>query len=653
MEMAGPDTAGGRNSVALVGNPNVGKSVIFGFLTGHYATVSNYPGTTVEVIRGQGGAPGRELEFIDTPGVASLVPMSEDEQVTRNILLFESPGSVILVADARNLGRALQLAMQLADMELPFLLDLNLVDEAGERGIRIDADALSRLLGVPVVSTVAVRRSGLERLRRRIADAALCRLSLRFDSSIESAVTDLVTLLPQSVPTRSLALMLLAGDRSLYPWLARRLSRERLEEIERIRRRLQERYPEPLGAVFAMQRMHALTGILDQVVHKEAMGEASWRTALGRWTMHPLGGVIIGLGILFLLWVLVGKIGAGLLVDLIEGTLFAHLINPWAVRMAGWLPWSLARDFLVGQYGLVTMALTYAFAIILPIVGTFFLAFGVLEDSGYLPRLAVMMDRALRRVGLNGKAVLPMVLGLGCGTMAVLTSRILETRKERLLVTFLLALAVPCSAQLGVVMGMLGALPLAAALWWLGTIFLVLLLVGSLAARVMPGESSDFILELPPLRVPRIENILMKTLGRIEWYLREAVPLFILGTAILFILDRLGWLGALQSALSPVVVGWLGLPAQVTQAFLVGFLRRDYGAAGIYELARQGLMNPVQIVVSLVTITLFIPCIAQFLVTIKERGWPAALLMLAFIMPFAILVGGLLGRLMLIIRIGL
>ena len=359
-------------------------------------------------------------------------------------------------------------------------------------------------------------------------------------------------------------------------------------------------------------------------------------------------------------------------VDLLETKVFAAHLGPWAMQAvdavlrfphqhafedgvrlpaytlttnldSGQQVLRFFHDLLVGAYGQITMALSYAIALILPIVTTFFLAFGLLEDSGYLPRLAVMVNRLFRSIGLNGKAVLPMVLGLGCDTMATLTARILETKKERIIVTLLLALGVPCSAQLGVILGMIRSLSLGATLVWAGCVLGTMLAVGWLAARLIPGSSSDFILELPPIRRPQLGNLVVKTLARIEWYLREAVPLFLLGTLVLFAADRLHVLGAVQRAASPLVQGVLGLPARATDAFLIGFLRRDYGAAGLYDMAREGLLNPVQVVVSMVTITLFVPCIANFFIMIKERGLRMALALTAVIVPMAFLVGGALN----------
>jgi ferrous iron transport protein B len=310
------------------------------------------------------------------------------------------------------------------------------------------------------------------------------------------------------------------------------------------------------------------------------------------------------------------------------------------------LPWRTLADFLVGEYGLWTMGITYALALILPIVTTFFLAFGILEDSGYLPRLAALSNRIFHTMGLNGKAVLPMVLGLGCVTMATLTTRVLESKRERLLVTLLLALAVPCSAQLGVVMGMLASISFTATLIWGSVVFLILLLIGWLAARLLPGERSTLLVELPPMRWPLLSNVFLKTLARLEWYLKEVVPLFLLGAGIMFLLDRTGLLAWLIQVGEPLVTGWLGLPAEATSAFLMGFLRRDFGATGFFLMQSQGHLDAAQVVVAMVTITLFIPCFASVIMIAKERGWRTALGVMALIIPLAIFVGGVLDRIL-------
>jgi ferrous iron transport protein B len=254
---------------------------------------------------------------------------------------------------------------------------------------------------------------------------------------------------------------------------------------------------------------------------------------------------------------------------------------------------------------------------------------------------------------LNGKAVLPMVLGLGCVTMATLTTRVLESKRERVLVTLLLALAVPCSAQLGVVLGMLAAISLQATLIWGGVVVSVMLAVGWLAARVLSGDRTTLLVDLPPLRFPLLSNVVVKTLARLEWYLKEVVPLFLLGTALMFALHITGLLDMLIQAGEPLVAGWLGLPPQASAAFLMGFLRRDFGATGLFVMQSQGMLTPLQVVVAMTTITLFVPCVASVMMIAKERDWRTAGGIVAVIFPLAFVVGGLLNRLLFLIGWGL
>lgn len=634
------------HKVLLIGNPNVGKSALFGLLTGKYVTVSNYPGTTVEVTYGNAVLNRKRTLVIDTPGVNSLVPMSEDEKVTRDILLTDRAGVVVQVADTKNLRRGLLITLQLAEMDVPFILDLNMDDEAKSRGILIDQDKLSDLLGIEVVKTVAIRRSGIDKLLKGVQNPRPSSMLARYDETIEGGIRDISALLPEAnISRRSLALMILAGDESLKGWLHSSLQDHVIVEIEKIRQEVQSKFNNSLGYLINQRRLKKADEILAQVLslHEAGKGSAVAFT-IGKWSMHPVYGIPILLAVLYLVYQFVGVLGAGTAVNFLEKTVFGEYLNPWAEKIVHViLPFKFLQELIIGEYGLVTMALTYAIAIVLPIVGFFFFAFSLLEDSGYLPRLAVMVNNVFKIMGLNGKAVLPMVLGLGCDTMATLTTRILETKKERILVTLLLALGVPCSAQLGVILGLIAGLSGIATAVWLGTVAAVMLLVGYLAARVIPGKPSDFVLELPPIRVPQLANILVKTAARVQWYLKEAVPLFILGTLILFISDKIGALDYIRNVTDPIVVSFLGLPSKAAEAFVIGFLRRDYGAAGLFSLAKQGLLDPVQIVVSLTVMTLFVPCIANFFMMVKERGLKAALYMVAFIFPFAFGVGGILN----------
>ena len=580
----GPDPEG---RVVLVGNPNVGKSSLFASLSGRYVAVSNYPGTTVEIARGTMRVQGIERPVIDTPGLRSLVPQSDDERVARDILLDHGSDTVVQVADAKNLRRALLLSTELADAGIPFVLDLNMSDEAEARGIRLDAPRLAGLLNVPVVATIAPRGVGVELLRDALRSAHANGRLVELDPAIEAAAGRIAALLPPtSMSARSLSLALLAGDDGLMDVLG--LDDEIAGQIADARRQAEASVGEPVVAALTRRRLAWIDGILPDV-ERHTAAPRSIRDPLARLTMHRAAGWPILLAVLLAVYAFVGMIGAGTLVDLLETRLFGNVVNPRVTQVVeDLIHVDVVQRFFVGDYGLVTMGLTYGLAIVLPIVGSFFLALGVLEDSGYLPRLAVMLDGAFRRIGLNGKAMLPMVLGLGCVTMATMTSRILETRKERLQVTLLLALAIPCSAQLGVILGMIGiAGALGAAIWGRHRDRHAARRPGTSrpGSSRAPRPTSSW--SFPPLRVPSARNIVVKTVARLEWYLSEVVPLFILATAVLFVVDETGSLAVLERALSPVVVGWLGLPAAATGVLLIGFLRRDYGAAGLFALATR------------------------------------------------------------------
>lgn len=637
-------------TLALVGNPNVGKSVLFNRLTGRYAAVSNYPGTTVDVSAGWTVLGGEKWRVVDTPGVNALLPSSEDERVTRDFLWRERPDVVVNVLDAKNLRRGLVLTLELAEQGIPMVVVLNLMDEAMDRGIAVDAESLARRLGVPVVSTVATTGDGLPVLKKMIPLAGRSVAVPALPSEIQHSLKSLEGVFKEH-RGRPVAIALLAGDDTALtqggvPLVEGQTDRSVYAAAERERARYAARTPRQI--LFESREARARELVAESVTQGGRLRPRLSQT-LGRWTLRPWPGYLIGGAVLYVVYLFVGVFGAGAAVDFLENTVFGRWIVPavtWAAER--WVPWSAVRDFLVGPYGVVSMALSYAFALILPIVATFFIAFGLLEDSGYLPRLSVLLDRVFRLMGLNGRAVLPMILGLGCDTMATMTTRILDTRKERIIVTLLLALTVPCSAQLAVILGMAAGLSPKVLLLWLAVVVGTTWLAGWGASRILPGSRSTFLMEIPPIRRPLLRNIAMKMRLRLWWYLKEVVPLFVYGTAALFFLDRWGALKILERMFSPVVQGFLGLPAQATEAFLIGFLRRDYGAAGLYRLQQNGALDLRQVAVSLVLITLFMPCVAQWLMMFKERGWKGALAITGAVLGIALLIAGGVNQLLLI-----
>jgi ferrous iron transport protein B len=632
---------GAKGSVALVGNPNVGKSVIFHHLTGRYVNVSNYPGTTVEISRG--AAPFLpEGMVVDTPGLIMLPVHSEEERITASLLLREPFRTVVQVGDAKNLRRTLRLTVQLAEMGLPLVLALNMMDEAEAQGLRLDTVGLAEALGIPVIPTVAVRSQGMAQLQDTIGVATATTFRLTYPAPIEDELHRLAVELPPSpISPRALGLLWLSEDAAIEAWLQESLEASLISRLVERRERLILLLGQPPGETIEGIRQAEVHRIASAALVGHVRRVRSFGERLGDLTTHPAWGLpLLGL-VLFGLYEFVGVFGAQTLVGWMEGSLFGRVVNPW---LTSWLvrliPVRLIAEAIVGPYGLWTMGVTYAFALILPIVTTFFLAFGLMEDSGYLPRLAVLSHRLFRIMGLNGKAVLPMILGLGCVTTATMTTRILETRRERLLAVLMLALAIPCSAQLGVVMGMLGAISIQATLVWLAVVAAVLISVGWLAARVVPGERSPLIMELPPLRLPMTANVVVKTAARVEWYLKEVVPLFLLGSLLVFVLDQTGLLSRLARLTEPLVTGWLGLPAEASLAFLLGFLRRDFGATGLFAMQSRGLLTSAQTLVAMVTITLFIPCIAAVLMIARQHNWRTTAAIVAIVFPLAFLVGG-------------
>ena len=638
-----------QRKVVLVGNPNVGKSVLFNVLTGAYTTVSNYPGTSVEVSRGQCEIAGKKYEILDTPGMYSIMPITEEERVARKILLSESPHAVVHVIDARNIERMLPMTLQLIEAGLPVILVVNILDEAARLGMQFDLALLQQKLGVPVIGAVMKRKQGLAELHQAITDyASVPHKPFIYGADLEVDIESIVSQLQGDfrLSKRSIAILLMQRDEEVDALVQEQGGDWYAEVYPVIRTVVFERRAD-LHLQISLERKKICKQMLDGVVAQKNPESEPFSEKLSRWTMNPWSGApILLLVVYFGLYEFVGGFGAGTLVDLLEGTLFEEYINPAVVGFvqqhvsANWL-----FELLAGEYGLWTLGIRYAVALILPIVGTFFLIFSLLEDTGYFPRLAMLVDRLFKNIGLSGRAVIPMVLGFGCGTMATMVTRTLETTRERVIATVLLALAVPCSAQLGVILGLLSAVPGALGVW-LVFMLLIFLLVGYLSSKVMPGETPVFYMELPPMRLPQFRNVAVKTLTRMQSYFMEILPLFLVASVILWSLKMLEVLEGLVGVMAPVVRA-IGLPSEATSAFVFGFFRRDFGAAGLYDLQSKGLLNATQLTVAAVTLTLFVPCVAQFLMMKKERGFKTSLGIFLFVSSLAFGCGWILNKFLL------
>ncbi|MEM7828218.1 MAG: ferrous iron transport protein B [Candidatus Aenigmatarchaeota archaeon] len=641
------ETIDGLRKIVLVGSPNVGKSVVFGNLTGKYVTVSNYPGTTVEVMRGKGRIEDKEFAIIDTPGMYSLLPITEEERVARSILLDESSDVVLQVADAKNMERMLHLTLQLIEAELPVILDLNLMDEAERLGMKIDLNLLEQGLGIPVVATVATENKGMDVLRDRLIKyKKTAGRIIVYDKSLESAIHRIEEVLKgeYSISKRAIALLLLQDDPDIKARVKEQMKGNYIS-VEKIIEETKKRYTQPLHYIITLARQKEVNNIVEKAATTVVSKTMDFRERLSRLMMHPIAGIPILLMAIYGLYEFVGVFGAQVSVDFLEKTVFGEYINPFVTKVvSSIIPWKVIQELFVHQYGIITLGIRYAIAIILPIVTTFFIAFSIIEDTGYLPRLAMLIDRLFKKIGLNGRAVIPIVLGFGCDTMATMVTRTLETRRERIIATLLLSLAIPCSAQMGVILALLAGN--VKALWiFVAVMALIFLFVGYLAAKLMPGERPLFYMEIPPLRLPKLSNVFTKTYTRVEWYFKEILPLFILASILIWV-GRITGLFDLVVNLLSYPVSWIGLPKEAATAFLYGFFRRDFGAAGLYDLKDTGILNGIPLVVSVITLALFMPCIAQFSMTIKERGLKMALGMAAFIFPFAFFVGFLINKIL-------
>ena len=575
----------GSETIVLVGNPNVGKSVVFNALTGTYVDVSNFPGTTVELTRGHLD----DHDVVDTPGVYGVSSFNDEETVARDIIL--SGDIIVNVVDAVHLERDLFLTLQLVDMDKRMVVALNMADEVRRSGLAIDRDLLEDLLGVAVVETVAVEGLGFDELRAAIPCARRGHTTVQLKEELGQAAQRLET-------SRAEALMVLEGDDAVSARLGVEPGTRR-DEIYVARR---NRVNDVCG--------HVIT---------ETLQGASFSAKLSHAMMHPLTGVPMLLALLAGIYVVIGQWIAGGLVGFLQGTLFAGYYYPFVQGLVARVfpPGSPGYELLVGQFGVLTMTPATLFGIILPLVIAFYLLLSLLEDTGYLPRIAALTDRSLGAMGLNGRAVIPLILGLGCVTMGTLTTRILGSRRERFIATALMAIAVPCSAQLGIVAALMAtAPPIYTAAYFL-ILLAVFVVLGTVLNKLVPGQSTDLLIDLPTLRLPRLDNIAHKTGLKVWAFMREVTMFFVLGTLFLGVLQVTGGLARITLAAQPIVTGWLGLPAQTSTAFVMGMIRRDFGAAGFYQMS----LTDAQLLVAMVTITLFVPCIASMIVVLRERGW--------------------------------
>ncbi|MBI3578777.1 MAG: ferrous iron transport protein B [Ignavibacteriales bacterium] len=598
-----------RPKIALIGNPNVGKSLFFNYMSGMYVDVSNYPGTTIEYTRGRFNS----YDVFDTPGVYGISSFSDEEGVTRDVAL--DADIILNIVDAVHLERDLFLTQQLIDMGKKVAVMLNFMDEVEKAGLEIDTKLLSSYLGVPVFRTTATTKQGFDHIETAIEQAKMGEQ----DGTLHHKVHNMLSI----TGSEAEAMLVLEGD-----------------EVVAARHGIK---PGTERENLYIERRNRVNLIINAILTEKGVRKRV-ATTLGRWAVNTWTGIPMLFVALYLIYLFVGKFVAQDLVGFTEAKLGHELWEPWIKGIVTQYvsPQSWLGIILVGEFGVVTMTVTYLLFLLLPLVIAFYLSLAILEDSGYLPRLATFVDRSLNAIGLNGSAVIPLILGFGCVTMATITTRLLGSEREKRISTAILQFAIPCSAQLAVVAALLTGAGFQATLIYTATIFTMFVAIGTILHRVLPGQTTPLLIDLPPMRLPRFDNVIRKTAFRAYFFMKEATPWFFIGALGVGIMQVTGLLNVWQNILSPFTVSWLQLPREAATTFVMGMVRRDFGAAGLYQLP----LSPNQIVVSLVTITLFTPCIASLMVMVKERGVKEAAIVWTGTWVVAFLVGGILSQIL-------
>ncbi|MEK6552728.1 MAG: ferrous iron transporter B [Bacteroidota bacterium] len=589
--------------VVLVGNPNVGKSCFFNFMSGMYVDVSNFPGTTVSITKShfQGN------DVFDTPGIYGVGSFNDEEKVARDIIL--SADVILNVVNALNLDRDLFLTLQLIDMGKKVSVLLNFSDELKKRKIKIDTKKLSDLLGVEVYETTAVDKLGFDQLGEAVNSAKVGKQELDLHFLLNQVME-------KSVP-QSDSLLILEGDESIAH--KNNVLCGTADERERI----------------YIGRRNRVNEIVDLVEYEDSKkGEIF--NLLGRLSLNPITGIPILLLMLVLMYFFIGDLVSQRIVNFTENKIgkdfieynvksFTGNYTPVNINIIAFdtngkeinkktfnFPSGISNnptlqkefselskqkgartDFyfqnlfvklLFGEFGVITMTVTYLLFLLLPLVIAFYFVMALLEDSGYLPRLATMLDRSFNKLGLNGKAVIPIMLGFGCITMANITTRMLGTEREKSIVTAILQFVIPCSAQLAVIAALLSGAGFAPMMLYISVITTVLVILSTVLNKMLPGESSPLLLDLPMIRFPRMSNVFKKTFFRSFGFMKEASVWFFIGALAVSIMEISGMLKVWQDVLAPFTTTWLKLPKEAANAFVMGMVRRDFGAAGLFHM---------------------------------------------------------------------
>lgn len=632
-------------TIALAGNANVGKSVIFNQLTGSNQIIGNWPGKTVDRAEGSLCFENHEISVIDLPGIYSFSTFSLEEIVSREYIAREKPDVVINVLDASVLERNLFFTLQLIEMNVPLVICLNQIDIAKKKGMIIDKKKLEKTLGVPVVLTIATRGEGLYELIKsavKIATGDSKGKKIQYHNDLETRIEKLTRLietekLDLEYPSRWVAIKLLEGDVEISKLV--KFKSAKIVDISYIlSQELSTIHKEPCFSIVASER-YAQASIITSSAIKQNEVKNTFSEKLDWLTTHKVFGYFIAIGVItgLLLWTfIIGDLISGLIS---EGLSFIEPLDPQVSGPIVSVIWNgVFNGFVAG----VTL--------VIPFVIPFYFLLAMIEDSGILTRVAFMMDSVMHKIGLHGKALIPLILGYGCSVPAIHSCKIMESRRERLLAAFAITFA-PCAARTLVILGLVGVF--LGPIWALSLYaidLILILLLGRIAMKVVPGKTTGLIMEMHSFKVPSFSVVSKQTWTRTKSIIFMVFPIYIIGSAAVQALYVLDLLTPISNAMSPLTVTWLGLPAVTGILLILGIVRKEFillGAVAIFGTTNLlGPFNPVQLITLALVAMLYIPCLSTILILIKEFGWKAATTISVANVISAIIIGGVAYRLL-------
>jgi len=628
--------------IALAGNANVGKSVIFNYLTGLHQHIGNWPGKTVERAEGTLHFKGYTIDIVDLPGIYSLSTYSLEELLSRKYIAVERPDMVINVVDASVLERNLFFTLQLMELETPMIIALNQMDIAKKKGIEIDAEKLEELLGVPVMPTVAIKGIGISQLLEKAVqiiekEPIAKHVKVKYGDEVEERVAKLTKMVEGTqfyYPPRYVAIKLLEGDEEIEREV-NGISPQIVSTAKKLADEVENLHGHSCSTVITSERYEVAGCIAREAQKLVPPIKPTIEERLHTLTTHKVLGYPIMAFSLLLIFYSIFTFGDH------SSKLLSSFFHEWEPLFASWFGTEIVGKLI---WGGIVEGVIAGITIALPYILPFYVILYFLEDSGYLSRIAFLMDNVMHKIGLHGKAFIPLMLGYGCNVPACLGCRIMETERERLLAAFVTTL-VPCAARTVIILGLVGAFM---GIQWALMLYILNLLVifalGRLAFKTLPGEPTALIMEMHDYRLPHLKTVLKQTWFRLAEFIKIAFPLIIVGSLAIKLVEVLGLLEPIATVLSPVTVMWLGLPAITGITLIFGVLRKELTLIMLATLLGTTnfaqVLTPVQMIVFTLVAMFYIPCIATIAALVREFGWKKALSITVFEIVFAIIVGG-------------